>query len=158
MNRIKLIVIIFMFLSLAASSQPYTTGAGLRLGFPYGFSVKHFFDRSDAFELIAAANLRGFIVAGFFQNEHEIGIEPRFYWYWGLGVHGGVVDAERTPYLYTKEIYTGPVLGVDALVGLDYVFRRIPLNLSFDILPSINLAGYTGWNGLNTAISVRYVF
>ncbi|HOO99925.1 MAG TPA: hypothetical protein PK766_10220 [Bacteroidales bacterium] len=158
MLKIRFVLVLLLVVALNVSGQPFKTAAGLRFGFPYGISVKHFLDRDDAIEFVAAANLRGFIISALFENEHETGLEPRLYWYWGLGVHAGVIDASRTPYLYSREEYAGPVIGVDALIGLEYVFRNIPLNLSFDILPSINLGGYTGWNGLNTAISVRYVF
>jgi hypothetical protein len=156
--RTGFIIIFLVLLNLPASTQPFKTAAGLRFGIPYGVSVKQFLDHDDALEFIVAANLRGFVASALFENEHETGLEPRLYWYWGLGVHAGVIDASRTPYLYSREDYAGPVLGVDAVAGLEYVFRNIPLNLALDILPSINLAGYTGWNGLNSAISVRYVF
>ena len=43
-------------------------------------------------------------------------------------------------------------------LGLEYTFDEIPLNLSLDLLPSINLIGSTGWGGINGALSVRYVF
>lgn len=158
MKRFQLILVILLLSFLSVAAQPYRTAAGLRFGFPYGVTVKHFFDPDNGIELIAAANLRGVIAAGFFENEYRISMHSGLCWFWGLGLHGGFVDATRNPYLYTKEDYVGPVIGIDAIAGLDYAFRRIPLNISFDLLPSVNLGGYTGWNGLSSAISVRYVF
>ncbi len=40
----------------------------------------------------------------------------------------------------------------------EYTFDEIPLNLSIDLLPTFNIIGYTGWGGINGALSVRYVF
>lgn len=158
MRRFQLILFILSLSFLSAAAQPYRTAAGLRFGFPYGATVRHFFDPNNGIELIAAANFRGFIAAGFFENEYRISRHSGLCWFWGLGLHGGYVDAARNPYLYMKEDYVGPVIGVDAIAGFDYTFRKIPLNISLDLLPSINLGGYTGWNGLSSAISVRYVF
>jgi hypothetical protein len=161
MKRIVTVLLFLLLLNIASNGQQYyrtSTSVGLRIGFPYGLTVRHFIDRYNALEFIAAANLRGFIAAGLIENEHKTFIYPGLYWYWGLGVHGGVVDTNKNTYIYTRKAYAGPVFGVDAVIGLDYTFREIPLNLSFDLLPSINLAGYTGWNGLNTALSARYVF
>ncbi len=54
--------------------------------------------------------------------------------------------------------YSGPVIGIDGILGLEYTFDEIPLNLSLDILPSLNLIGSSGWGGINGALSIRYVF
>jgi|WetSurMetagenome_2_1015567.scaffolds.fasta_scaffold00005_116 hypothetical protein len=158
MKKIFLLFLLVLLLKTASPAQPYKTSAGLRIGFPYGLTVKHFVDRYNAFELIAAANIRGYIVAGLFENEHRINNRSGVYLYWGLGVHGGFVDGSKNTFVYMKETYIGPVAGVDAVVGIDYSLRKIPLNLSFDLIPGVNLAGYTGWNGLNAALSLRYVF
>ena len=157
MKRIFALLLFTVFIGISAKAQPYRTSAGLRLGFPYGFTVRHFIDRKNSLELIAAGNMRGFMFAGFIENENRTLIYPGVNWYWGPGIHGGFVDVRRYPDIYAREDYAGPVMGIDAVLGVEYTFRDIPLNLSFDLMPSLNLAGYTGWNGLNSAISVRYV-
>jgi hypothetical protein len=41
---------------------------------------------------------------------------------------------------------------------MEYTFDKIPLNLSLDALPSVNLIGFFGWGGINIGLSARYVF
>ena len=49
------------------------------------------------------------------------------------------------------------ITGIDGVAGIEYTFDEIPINISLDIVPSINVIPYVGyWQ--RGAISVRYVF
>jgi hypothetical protein len=156
MKRTLLISVMFAFLTLTSNGQDYITSLGLRAGLPYGLTVKHFLSKSNAVEGILASSWGGFVVTGLYENEHWTGQYPGLNWFWGFGAHAGFWDAGRNPNL--EENHTGAVIGADGILGLEYTFDEIPLNLSLDLLPTINLIGYTGWGGINGALSVRYVF
>ncbi len=158
MKRISALILVLLMLQAHANGQPYKTSGGIRAGFPSGLSLKHFIRGNDALEFIAGANLRGFTAAAIFQNEYRVHSDSRVFWYWGAGLHGGYVDSERNSLINIKEPYKGAVLGADAGIGIEFCLKRKPLNFAFDLFPGINLAGYTGWNGINSAVSVRYVF
>jgi len=156
MKRIFFLLVLTVALTAAVSGQDYRTSLGLRAGLPYGLTVKHFLGKYNAVEGILASSWGGFVITGLFENEHWTGEYPGLNWFWGVGAHAGFWDAGRNPNV--ADTYIGSVIGVDAIAGLEYTFDEIPLNLSLDLLPTFNLIGYTGWGGINGAISIRYVF
>lgn len=156
MKKALLILTFFLSVGIIASAQDYRTSAGLRAGLPYGLTVKHFMNDVNAWEGILASRWGGFVVTGLYENEHWTGEYPGFNWFWGFGAHLGFWDSGLNPRVGVN--YTGSVIGIDGILGLEYTFDEIPLNLSIDVLPTINLIGYTGWGGVNSAISIRYVF
>ena len=158
MKRFTALIFFLLMLQAASKGQPYKTSGGIRAGFPFGLSLKHFISGNNALEFVAGANLRGFVAEAIFENEYRVHSDSRVYWYWGAGLHGGYVDSERNSLIDMKEPYKGAVVGADVGFGFEFCLKRKPLNFAFDLFPSVNLAGYTGWNGINSAVSVRYVF
>jgi hypothetical protein len=156
MKKSIFIILLFIFMGLSLKAQDYKTSLGLRAGFPYGLTIKHFMNETNAVEGILASNYGGFIATALFENEHWTGKYPGLNWYWGVGAHVGFWNAGANKYL--KSTYSGSVIGVDGILGLEYTFDEIPLNISLDVLPSVNLIGSAGWGGVNGALSVRYVF
>ena len=156
MKKALFIVAIIFSVNSMILAQDYKTSIGLRAGLPYGLTIKHFTNDVNAFEGILATRWGGFVITGLWENEHWTGEYPGLNWFWGLGAHIGSWNAGLNPRF--NDTYTGAVIGVDGILGLEYTFDEIPLNLSLDILPTINLIGYTGWGGINSAISIRYVF
>jgi hypothetical protein len=156
MKKVLFTLFVLLFLSLSVNAQDYKTSLGLRIGYPYGATVKHFLSKTDALEGILASSYGGLTITGLYENEHWTGKYPGLNWYWGLGAHVGFWDAGSNVHL--DSTYEGAVIGVDAVLGLEYTFDDFPLNLSLDLLPSVNLIGYTGWGGIYGALSVRYVF
>ncbi len=156
MKRIFIVIAILTTLTLTSSGQDYRTSLGLRAGLPYGLTVKHFLGKYNALEGILASKWGGFVITGLYENEHWTGEYPGLNWFWGFGAHVGFWDAGRNPNI--DATYVGSVIGADAILGLEYTFDEIPLNLSLDLLPSVNLIGSTGWGGINGGLSIRYVF
>ncbi|MBA4322018.1 MAG: hypothetical protein C0408_04305 [Odoribacter sp.] len=156
MKKTFIVILFVLFLGLSLNGQDYKTSIGLRAGYPYGLTIKHFMNENNAVEGILASNWGGFVATVLLENEHWTGLYPGFNWYWGLGAHIGFWDAGANRYVTST--YTGSVIGIDGILGLEYTFDKIPLNLSIDILPSINLFGSTGWGGPSGALSIRYVF
>ncbi len=156
MKKALLIILFATIVAFTSKAQDYKTGIGLRAGVPWGLTVKHFLSESNAVEGILASRWGGFIVTGLYENEHWTGEYPGLNWYWGFGAHLGFWSVGTNPRV--EETYSGAVIGADAIIGLEYTFDEIPLNISLDLLPTINLIGYAGWGGINGALSVRYVF
>jgi hypothetical protein len=162
----KKTAIIFAFITLSALSlnaQEYKTSLGLRAGLPpfslSGITVKHFLDKNNALEGIVSFNYNGIVATGLFENEHWTGIYPGINWYWGVGAHVGIWGSGDNPYINSSSTYQGgTMLGIDGILGAEYTFDNIPLNISIDALPTVNILGYQGWNPFNIAVSVRYVF
>lgn len=158
------IIIMFVLVSvLSLNAQDYKTSLGLRAGLPpfglSGVTIKHFLNKYNALEGIVAFNYNGIVATGLFQNEHWTGFYPGINWDWGLGVHAGIWGSGDNRYINSSSSFRGgSMIGVDGILGVEYTFDNIPLNLSVDVLPTVNLFGYQGWNLFNAAVSVRYVF
>jgi len=156
MKKTMIVGFLLIVMGISANGQDYRTALGLRAGFPYGVTVKHFLNETNAIEGILASSWGGFVITGLYENEHWTGQYPGLNWYWGFGAHIGFWDSEYNKYIDDPDV--GSVLGADFILGLEYTFDEIPLNLSLDILPSVNLIGVTGWGGIHGGLSIRYVF
>ena len=155
-NRIVLIAMLSV--SISASSQQYTTAIGIKADASTidvalaEISIKHFFSDRNALEINLGAG-RYFLWSQllFHRNNRLLGdIE----WYWGAGVDGG--------YWYTGNIRgagtnsrNGIWLGLDGVLGIEYTFNYIPINLALDTGPTFRLVPglKPGWM---FGLSVRY--
>ena len=156
MKRLSITLILIVTVSFAVHAQDYRTSLGLRAGLPVGVTLKHFLSDRNAVEGILASRWGGFLITGLYEIEHWTGEYPALNWYWGFGAHLGTWTRGYNPRL--DAAYNGAVIGIDGIVGVEYTFDQIPLNLSLDLMPSLNIIGYTGWGGINGALSIRYVF
>ena len=77
--------------------------------------------------------------------------------FYGVGGHVGVWD-DRNQRVWFEEDqnFNQVIVGFDGILGLNYDFQEVPINLSLDWKPEVNLASYRGvWVG-DIALSVRY--
>jgi hypothetical protein len=156
--RKYILTIIFAIAFVAVSSaQDYRTGIGLRAGYPVGLSVKHFVSSNTALEGILASQWRGFLITGLFEAHKRLADVNNLNWYYGFGAHVGFFNENADRYWGEPgTAYT--VVGIDGILGIEYNFEDIPVNLSLDWKPAFNLTGYTGFWGDGGALSIRYIF
>ena len=156
----KIVVIGFFLFCLVSISkgQDYNTGIGLRGGFDYGLTVKHFISDKSALEFLLASRWRGFEVTGLYEVHNQIGDVDRFKWFYGFGAHIGFWNGDYTHdyWGYPGTNYT--VVGLDGILGLEYSFKEVPINLSLDWKPALNFIGYTGFWADGGALSIRFIF
>lgn len=151
----KVIFILSLFVTTSILSQDYTTAIGLRGGLSNGVTVKHFISGNSALEGILSTRWRGFNITGLYEINNALP-EPGLNWYYGGGAHIGFWSGyNRHPWFKDDRAYT--VVGVDGILGIEYNFIDIPLNLSLDWKPAFNLVGYSGLWMDNFALSVRYL-
>ncbi|GAA5224692.1 hypothetical protein GCM10025777_53230 [Membranihabitans marinus] len=136
-------------------AQNYDNAVGLRLGWGFAGSLKHFFTEDLAGEGIV--NLRNsylgasyFSVTALAQKHNPINDVPNLYWYYGGGAFAGFFSSE-----YTDSSNVN--IGIAGNLGLDYTFNDIPLNLSIDWIPSISLTGGHGFGAEAGGIAARYI-
>jgi hypothetical protein len=76
-------------------------------------------------------------------------------WYYGGGAHIGFYNGSHTYWGTYGTSYT--VAGIDGILGIEYSFDEIPINIGIDWKPALNLIGYSGiWS--EGAFSIRYIF
>ncbi len=157
MKKIIISLILLLSISLSSSAQDYNTGIGLRGGFTSGITIKHFIGDKAALEGIFGTVWRGFNFTGLYELHSYSAFDvERLNWYYGLGGHIGFWNGRYNPwFVNSTRSYT--VIGFDGILGMEYNIEEIPINISLDVKPAINLIGYTGF-WFDGAFSVRYIF
>lgn len=159
----KLIINSFLIISILTLSftvnaqQKYKTGLGLRGGYPSGITGKHFISNTSAIEgIVSFGGWGGFGVTALYQLHNQIPDAPGFNWYYGAGAHLATANVDKT------NPWSGSdggklFLGVDGILGAEYVFAEAPISLSLDVLPILNIVEDIGvW--FNAGFSIRYTF
>ncbi len=154
----KFVITLFVALSIIplANAQDYKTGIGLRGGLFAGLTVKHFVSSKAAFEGLLSTRWRGFVVTGLYEIEAEAFDVKGLNWYYGAGAHVGFYNGSYTDWGRYGTSYT--VIGIDGILGLEYNFKKVPINIGLDWKPFINLVGYSGFWPDDGALSVRFIF
>ncbi|MDP4223560.1 MAG: hypothetical protein Q8868_09630 [Bacteroidota bacterium] len=156
MKKILLTLTFVLFLTLSSSGQDYNTGVGLRLGFYNGLAVKHFLGDRSAVEGILVTRWRGFELTGLYEMHNQAFDIERLRWYFGGGGHIGFWNGDNTPWGERATNYT--LAGIDGVLGIEYSFREVPINVGLDWKPEVNFTGYSVFWPEGGALSIRYIF
>ena len=148
MKQVLCILFIF-FIGSFVSAQGYKTAVGFKGGYPgYGsISAKHYLNSINAIEANLGAGLNGLTVQGLYEWNHPLPTNG-LNWYLGVGPNIGFLTNNST-------IGSAFYLSGSGLIGIEYIFDNIPLDLALDagpivqVIPSFGL----GWGG---GIAVRY--
>lgn len=136
-----------------ALGSNYKTAIGVKF-YPGAFSIKHFVKSKHAVEGLAYFWYDGARFTGLYEIHGDIEGLKGLKWYAGPGAHIGFwSNGWKKKYPYRE---SGVAIGIDGVLGLDYKFNKVPINLSVDWQPSFNFTGYSyfepGWGGF----AVRY--
>ena len=159
MKKLLLPLFIGLFLYQSeASAQNYENAAGLRLGWGLGISGKHFFDDRSAVE--GVLRFGGFFSSyiqftGLYQLHQSLSdVTEGLQWYVGGGAFAGFWSGA-----YSRVYdYSGTQVGISGVIGLDYKFADLPINVSADWMPGIAIVGGGGFVGSSGGLAVRYTF
>ncbi|MFN4144945.1 MAG: hypothetical protein ACK4GN_03910 [Runella sp.] len=136
-------------------AQDYRTAVGLRAGYPGGVTIKHFTKPNMAIEGIIASRWRGVGLTGLIEGHTRfLGIN-RLNFIYGAGGHiyfWGEGRRNANPH------NRNAIVGIDGILGFEYNFKAIPINLSIDWKPTLNVGVDNGFWGDDGAFSVRYYF
>ncbi len=153
MKKLFLTLILFFSISSILNAQDYENAIGFRFGLSNGVTFKHFISTNDAVEGILTTRWGGFNLTGLFERHTTAFDTDGLYFFYGGGAHIGSFNN-----LWFTDNNSHIVIGIDGIIGLEYVFTEVPLNISIDWKPGINLIGYTGFWGDELALSLRYMF
>ena len=157
MKKIILTIAIIIASIFSINAQNYETGIGFRGGLSNGVTIKHFVTSYTALEGIIAARWGGVLITGLYEFNNEFYTEG-LDWYYGIGGHVGIWDTPRNANWWVVGEVSSPIIGIDAIIGIEYTFPEFPISLSLDWKPAVNLIGYTGAWADSGAFSIRYVF
>lgn len=145
-----------------ARAQQGQTGIGLRLGTDPGITVKHFVRPNAAIEGILHTGYRGLLVTGLYEWHKPLSDPTGLKFYGGIGAHLGVFNRYRYyrygPYYDVVYVSNRASFGPDAIIGIEYDFTEIPLNLGLDLKPAVDFYHGYSYMYVDGAISVRVLF
>ena len=144
-------VISFFAVTISNAQAPYNKAIGIK--FPSGITVtyKNFISDKSSIELQAGFLPDAFRVAGLYEfNFYNLGNVQGLGWYVGPGVH---FQAYKNS--YQKENNVKSEFGIDGVIGLDYKFNNLPINISADWQPSVALVGNSCGSVAKGGISIR---
>lgn len=156
MKKLALIISFVLCVVVITNAQDYKTGVGLRGGLYNGLTVKHFIGDKTAVEGLLSTRWHGFEITGLYELHAPAFDVDRLNFFYGAGAHLGLYDDAYTGWGDNDGIY--PVLGIDGILGLEYCFSEIPINVGIDWKPSFNFIGYSHFFADAAAISIRYIF
>ncbi len=133
----------------STNNSSYTNALGVKVWDGGGVTFKHFFNTNHAGELIGYFWTQGIRVTGLYEFHFPISGATGLKWYVGPGVHIG---------FYNTKFGDGSFAGIDGVLGLDYKFSGIPLNISLDWQPSFEFGDNRGFVGSWGGLGVRYTF
>lgn len=141
----------------AVQAQDYKSAIGAKLGYGLIGSYKTFFNEKSAIDIFGGFRWGGLAAGAYYLNHTPIKTVDRLQWYWGFG-------GSFTTWSYGIGNVGYYELGASGVLGLDYSFDDIPLNLSVDWAPTIVLLNNWGENwGLSRfrggygALTARYI-
>ncbi len=143
-----------------ASAQSYSTAAGLRFSYESGASIKYFASPSIALEGVLGFRNKGVVVTGLFEIHQSAFNVDGLKFYYGAGGHaGGVGKGGYRVYNGDYRVYdtSSPLLGVDGVLGLEYVIPSSPIAVSADLDPRIELFRGPIFN-LTPSVGIKYIF
>jgi hypothetical protein len=159
-----LLAIVLLVLCMAAGVQaqraPYKFGIGARAGFYLGLTGKYNFDRQSSIEVIGETRRKGVLLTGLYEYHITLeGVDDALRLYLGAGAHAAYLSSSyinTVPGGATRR--EGLAFGLDAIVGLEYTFPNIPINISIDYKPAFHIWDRLRVSSDNFGLAVRYVF
>jgi hypothetical protein len=165
---------IFIFLSvvlfpMVLSGQMATRQAGIRAGYKSGFFYQVSNEAGNAeiaYNALLSFNNNGMQLTGLkiIYETSLNSVSPDLYFAWGFGGHLGFVYTDYLRYMgesyYFQKDRFCPVIGADGWLAVEYRVREIPLNISLNLKPFVELTipAFVRVMPVDFAVSVSYVF
>ena len=176
LNQIKNIIVAFVLtISINATAQQiakvnngstnYKNAIGLRFGETSGITFKHMFGNSNAFEGIVSIWPYNLGLTGLLEKNLSTGVSSLNFYY-GAGAHANFGSSRYRVYYWDRDreytyVYSTSAiaLGIDGILGLEYKFKPIPLAISADIKPYVEVGNYDySYFTLDPSIGIKLTF
>ena len=159
----KRILVVLLFstaigFSTIVSAQDYKTAVGVRLSSSAAMvnnsiSLKYFINEASAVE--ALFSFGDPLAIGALYEIHKPISDAGIKWFYGGGGYLGFV---KTYNPNKEKNETDPNFGAQGVLGLDYKFPNIPLNLSLDWKPELNIVPDINFEPAAIGFTARFTF
>jgi hypothetical protein len=163
------LIVLFVILNSAVKAQLSSRQAGLRMGYRSGIFYQ-------VTQEAGSAEIGYNAMLGFYNHgvqltglrivyETSIGsISPNLFFGWGYGGHVGFIYTDHLEYYGETYHFPGerfcPVFGADGWLALEYRIHDIPMNISLNLKPfvEITIPAFVRIMPADFAVSISYVF
>jgi hypothetical protein len=145
---IYLVTGILLLLSFQTQAQ-YKHQAGVRLGsidqaLSTGFSYRYFLNEKSAIEGIVNLKSEAIGLGALYERFNPISGVEGLQWFYGAGAYVAFEGNNN--------------FGATGIIGMDYTFPAVPINLSVDWKPELNIIDNVAFRASTVAVSVRFAF
>jgi len=142
-----------------SSAPTYKAAIGIRLSSSQAIvnnsiSFKYFFQENRAIEALLSLG-DPLAIGALYELHKPIGAAEGLRWFYGGGAYVGFV---KTYNVNKDRNETIPNFGAQGVVGLDYKFSNIPLNLAIDWKPELNLVEDINFEPAAIGLTARFTF
>jgi hypothetical protein len=146
------VISLICFESLQA--QSYKTAVGIRMSsrdptVNNSVSFKHFFNETSAIEALLTFDKKTAIGA-LIEIHKPIPSADGLKWFYGAGAYLGFDSDKNNP--------SRSLMGAQGIVGLDYKFPALPLNLALDWKPELNIIDNINFEPSAIGFTMRFTF
>jgi hypothetical protein len=158
----KLIVVCLLAIGIGSiqtvSAQDYKTGLGVRLSSSNAMqsnsiSIKHFINQKTAIE--GLFTFGDPLALGALIEFHKPLAAAGLTYFYGAG---GYIGFEKKVNPTTQKTNTNANFGAQGIIGLDYKFNNVPLNLSLDWKPELNIVSDINFEPAAIGFTARFTF
>ena len=168
MKQLSLFVCLLLASFITRAEEP-VKAIGIRGGLSSGFEYRVFSGDLTSYKVLLSTRKQGLQLTGMkeFHVPDAFDIDQEeFTFVYGFGAHVGFESWNRT--YYTNAVppvsyvdrRTGAVVGLDALAGIEYSIKEIPLVFGLEVKPYFNLFGRNFFQiqPFDFAFTVKYTF
>ena len=135
-------------------AQDYKTALGIRLSSKdpavnNSVSFKYFMNPKLAVEALFTFDRRA-AIGGLLEIHNPIPSTEGLKWFYGAGAYIGF-DSDKT---HTDRA----LMGAQGIIGLDYKFANLPLNISVDWKPELNIIDNINFEPAAIGFTIRFTF
>jgi len=168
-RSLLLIFLTLLIISGKVSGQMSTRQAGIRLGYRSGIFYQVSTEAGNAevaYNAMLSFRKSGVQFTGL-KIIYETSLDrisPDLFFGWGYGGHVGFVYSDHLQFLGEDYYFHGekfcPLFGIDGWLSAEYRVHEIPLNISLNIKPfvEITLPSFVRLMPGDVAVSISYVF
>lgn len=139
----------------ANAQSTYKNAIGGRFGEANGITFKTFLSNQAALDVIlnfqSRKNYSYFRLTGLYEVHKPIQNAAGLRYYYGAG---GSLGSVKYKYVDESNLYAS----IDGVLGLDYKFDDLPINVSVDWKPAIEIVPDTEFDARGLGLSVRFTF
>ena len=164
------IIIFVVFLGQSLQSQVFERQLGVRLGTMSGITGKVIMNKKTAIEGTLGFRKGGVQLYTLLESYKVLdkNTNQNWYMYFGGGAHVGYINgynrirrwSNTTGYYWEEERASGSVIGLDAIMGVEYNIPNIPLILFVEIKPLVELQSFNKVRAFfyDTGVGIVYRF